>query len=335
MGDVLMTTPVVRALREHFVKSYIAFLVERSSYHVLTDNPNLDEILVLDRERYRNPFYVLSILWKIRQRRFDLVFDFLGNPRSALIAFCSGAPTRVGYDFRVRRYFYSHIVKRDRQSKYAVDFKMDALEAVGIERKGKGLDFFVPDESRTFAEQFINDMAIGENDLLVAVSPTSRRSYKQWPLDRFAQVADWLIATHGAKILLLWGPGERGIVDEVRSFMRYEPIISPETPSIKELGAVLERCDFLISNDNGTKHIAVALGVPTITIHGPSSPVSWTPSLPEHIAVQRESGCERCDRRSCSDLKCLDAVSVRDVEEAVMELAEGVPRLSHIHRAVS
>lgn len=334
MGDVLMTTPVIRALRAHFVRSHIVFLVEKSSYHVLTGNPYLDEILVLDRERYGNLFYMIDMFRKIRGKRFDLVFDFLGNPRSALIASCSGAPVRVGYDFRVRKYFYTHVVKRDMRPKYAVDFKMDALKAVGINGKDHGLDFFVPQESRLFAERFMRRAGITEGDLLVAISATSRRPYKRWGLSRFAQLGDWLITARGARVLLLWGPGERGVVDEVRTLMEQEPIVSPQTPTVKELGALLERCAFLISNDNGTKHIGVALGTPTITVHGPSSPVSWTPSTREHIAVKRESGCARCDRTSCSDLKCLEAVTVEDVKGAVVELFQRVPKLGRLLQAV-
>ena len=108
----------------------------------------------------------------------------------------------------------------------------------------------------------------------MALSPVSRRRYKRWSLDQFARVADWLVERYGARILLLWGPGEREVVDEVQRLMINQALLSPETATIKELGALLERSDLLISNDNGTKHIAVARDVPTITIHGPSSPVS-------------------------------------------------------------
>ena len=330
MGDVLVTTPVIRVLRQHRPRSHIAFLVERPSYHILSGNPYLDEILVLDRERYGSPFYVVNVLRTIRQKRFDLVFDFLGNPRSALIAYCSGARVRVGYDFRVRKHFYTHIVRRDVQPKYAVDFKMDALRAIGIDGRGEHtLDFFVPPEAHLFAEGFVRREGIGQNDVVIAVSPTSRRPYKRWPLSRFARVSDWLIAAWGAKILLLWGPGEREVVGKMRALMEREPIISPQTPTVKEVGALLERCAFLISNDNGTKHIAVALGVPTITIHGPSNPVNWTPATGEHIAVKRESGCVTCERTSCSQFACLEAVAVEDVKEAVVQLSEGVPQVGH------
>ena len=334
MGDVLVTTPVIRALRDRFVSSHIAFLVEKPSYHILSGHPSLDEIIVLDRERYGSLFYMIRTLRAIRRKRFDLVFDFLGNPRSALIAYCSGAPIRVGYDFRVRKYFYTHVVQRDMRPKYAVDFKMDAIKALGIERKEYELDFFIPQASRLFAHQFFESVGILEDDLVVALSPTSRRRYKRWPLERFAHIGDWLLSSLGAKVLLVWGPGEKRVVDEVRSKMKHEPIISPQTPTVKELGALLEGCRFVICNDNGTKHIAVALGIPTITIHGPSSPVSWTPAAKEHIAVKGESGCERCDRKSCSDLTCLEAVTVQDVTEAVGQLAERVDGLRQMLHVV-
>jgi len=107
IGDVLMCTPALRALRKHLPRSHIAFLTERECAAILALNPYLDELLVLDRERYGNPLYWLKKVWQIRRKRFDLVIDYLGNPRSAYISFLSGAKLRVGYDLPGRRFLYN------------------------------------------------------------------------------------------------------------------------------------------------------------------------------------------------------------------------------------
>ncbi len=318
-----MCTPTVRALRSRYKDSHIAFLTEKESSDLLSLNPYLDEVIILDKKRYGNPFYSIKKMWEVRKSSFDLTIDFFGNPRSAYFSFFSGAKHRVGYDYPFRRHFYNLVITDDKTPKYAAQSRLEVLKILGIEDGEVGLDFCIPDEARLFAKKFFEENAIDTNSLLISISPTSRRHFNRWPLERYAQLADWLISQFEAKIILVWGPGEKKVVEEVKHFMRKDPVISWETKSLFELGAILKRCDLHIGNDNGTKHIAVAMGKPTITIYGPHSPVSWTyPDPFRHKFLKKEVDCPDCDRikHECTKLSCLDLITVEDVKKTFVQL---------------
>jgi ADP-heptose:LPS heptosyltransferase len=318
-----MCTPALRALRSRYKDSHIAFLTEKESSDLLSLNPYLDEVIVLDMERYKNLFYSLKKIWRVRRSAFDLVIDFFGNPRSAYFSFLSGAKHRVGYDYPLRRHFYNVLVKNDTTPKYAAQIRLDALKILGIENHKVNLDFFIPDEARLFAKKFFEENKIEPKNLSISLSPTSRRHFNRWAPERYAQLADWLISQFDAKVILVWGPREKSVVEEVKRFMKKEPVISWETKNLFELGAILDECDLHIGNDNGTKHIAVAMDKPTITIYGPHNPISWTyPDFSRHKFLKKEVDCPDCDRikHKCAKLTCLNLITVEDVQKTFVQL---------------
>jgi heptosyltransferase-3 len=323
IGDVLMCTPALRALRKHLPRSHIVFLTEGECADILALNPYLDELLVLDRERYGNPLYWLKKVWQIRRKRFDLVIDYLGNPRSAYISFISGAKLRVGYDLPGRRFLYNRLVKNEGKTGYAAAQKLEALKRVGIESTDLKLDFLLPKEAELFAQRFFREEGIDRSRLVISISPTSRRSFRRWPQERFAQLADWLIHRFGAMVILVWGPKEKEIVERIQHLMKEKPVISWRTKSLFELGAVIRECDLHLGNDNGTKHIAVAVDKPTITIYGPQDPKSWTyPDPSRHRFLKKEVDCPDCDKikHGCVKLSCLDKITVEDVQGVLLQL---------------
>lgn len=324
-----MCTPVVRALRAHLPESYIAFLTEKESADILTLNPYLNEVIVLERERYRDPSYWLKKIWKIRRKRFDLVLDYLGNPRSAYISFLSGAKRRAGYDFPGRRLLYNLAVKNEGTSAYSAEHKLKLLKALGIESSDLRLDFFLPREAELFAKGFFREMDVDRRNLVVSISPTSRRHFRRWPLERFARLADWLIWQFKTTVVLVWGPGEKGAVERVEDMMKERPVISWRTSNLFQLGAILGECDLHIGNDNGIKHVAVAMGKPTITIYGPQDPKNWTyPDFSRHKFLKMETDCPDCDKmkEKCRALTCLDSITVDQVKETFLQLLKDLEK---------
>ncbi len=324
-----MCTPALRALRTNFPQSHISFLVERESSDLLTSNPHLDEVIILERGKYKNPLYCLKKIWQIRKKRYDLVIDFLGNPRSAYISFFSGASRRIGYDLPWRRLLYNEIVKNDRRPKYSATHKLEALKTLGVEGLEVKPEFFISEEGELFSQRFLKESGIDRNKLNISVSPTSRRHFRRWPAERFARLGDWLISRLGANVILVWGPGEAGVVEKIKSLMHQRPVISPRTENLFQLGAILKSCDLHIGNDNGTKHIAVAVGRPTITIYGPQDPVSWTyPDSSRHRYLKEEVDCPDCDKikHRCTRLTCLDQITVKDVQEVFLQLLDDLKK---------
>ena len=215
IGDVLMTTPSIRMLRESFPDAEMTFLTESPSDQVLNENPYLQEILL-----YRKPESIsdsLHYFLNLRSRKFDCVIDFYGNPRSALMSRFSGAPMRIGFDFRGRGLAYTHPVKISEKATYSAADKAQLLKPLGISVSDFRLDFFPNEKDQIYAEKLFKRLGIEENDFVVSLSPVSRQRYKVWPADRFANVADWLVEKYNAKILFLFGPHEKHFVESVRT----------------------------------------------------------------------------------------------------------------------
>lgn len=323
IGDVLMCTPALRALRSRYKDSHIAFLTEKESSDLVSLNPYLDEVIVLDKKRYKNPLYSIKKIWKVRKSSFDLVIDFLGTPRSAYFSFLSGAKRRVGYNYPFRRRFYNIVIKDNQIPQYAALSRLEALKILEIENREVELDFFISDQARLFAQIFFKENKIEPKHLTISISPTSRRHFRRWALERYAQLADWLISQFDAKIILVWGPGEKEVVEKVKHLMKKDAIICWETKNLFELGAILRKCDLHIGNDNGPKHIAVAMGQPTITIYGPQNPISWTyPDFSRHKFLKKEVDCPDCDKikHKCTKLSCLDLITLEDVQKVFLQL---------------
>ncbi|HKZ21932.1 MAG TPA: glycosyltransferase family 9 protein [candidate division Zixibacteria bacterium] len=332
IGDVLMCTPVIRALRQKYPQSHLAFLTEEESKSILENNPNLNQVIVWDKNKYSNWFYALKKIKEIRDKKFDLVIDLLGTPRTALASFLSGSKKRIGFAYRFRKIFYNLKVVPDQQEKYGALYKLDSLKPLRIEPRDCKLDMVIDSKAKSFAQKFFMENKISDSDFKITISPTARRRFNFWFLDRYAQVADGLMEKYSAKVILVWGPGEKEIVEKIASLMKFKPITSSETSTLLELAAILGQCDLHLGNDNGTKHIATAVGVPTVTIYGPHSPVSWTyPDSSQHKFVKKNCPCVNNERKkhSCTKVTCLDSISVDDVQQVLNSIISNLPKLKN------
>ena len=313
IGDVLMTTPSIRLLRESFPEAELTFLTEAPSDQVLQNNPYLDEIIIYRKAKTFNE--TISFLGNLRKSQFDCVIDFFGNPRSALMSRISGAPIRIGFGFRGRSWAYTHPVKISSAVTYAAQDKAQLLNPLGIYAKDFGLDFIAEEKDRIYAERLFEQVGIEESDFVVSLSPVSRQLYKVWPAERFAEIADWLVQKYDAKILFLYGPGEEYFIDAVRKEMKKQTLPDYDIPTLTETLAILNRVDLHLGNDNGPRHFAVAGGTPTLTIFGRPWAANWTPhQSTQHRALEYDPGCKnKCTYPKC-DLECLTGVTVEAVQ---------------------
>ena len=308
-----MTTPSIRVLRESFPEASLTFLTEQPSDQVLKDNPFLDEILI--RQKSESFLQSVSFLKEIRKLKFDCVIDFFGNPRSAMVTRFSGAPIRIGFNFRGRRWAYTHSVEINSEVTYAAKDKALLLEPLGIFSKNFELDFFENEKDKNFVAELFKKLGIENNDFVVSLSPVSRQPYKVWPPERFAKTADWLVKNYGAKILFLFGPKEEHFVDAVRNAMNQNALPDYDLPTLSETFSILNRVDLHLGNDNGPRHFAVAAGTPTVTIFGRPWAANWTPpQKTEHYSLEFDPGCKsNCNYPKCN-LECLKGVSVEAVQ---------------------
>lgn len=315
IGDVLLTTPAVAALRRRFPRARLDFLVEPPGAEALAGNPGISEILVYKTQSHWDYWRWLG---RIRGRRYDWVIDYMGNPRSALLAFFSGAALRAGPAHVAHRWAYNRPLVQSDQTCYGAIEKLRVLRPLGVEADE---DSFMP------KVYFPPEASPGNR---VGLAPASRKATRRWPAASYAALGKSLRRRHGCEILVFWGPGERDLAEEVARGVGEGARITPQTPTLETAARLLAGCRLLVTNCSGSKHLACALGVPTLTIHGSSDPVSWTPPHPNHRAVRLESlSCIGCRLNECPyDLECMKQLSPETVLAAADALLTGPARIA-------
>ncbi len=309
IGDVLLSTPAARALKSKFPQASIHFLVEPPSVEVVRDQPFIDEVLVYDPRSFAD---TLAWLSRIRSRSYDLVVDFMGNPRTALLTFCSDAPYRAGPAHVFHRWAYNIRLPQSAQTFYAAREKIRMLAPLGVPDEASPRPMW-PRAPRARAED------------LVGLMPASRKVTRRWPAEHYAALGRLMRDKLGVKVLVFWGPGEQQLAQEVAEGIGKNAFLCPKTTSLQELAEQISRCKLVVTNCAGPKHIAVALDVPTLTIHSSSDPKAWTPLTERHRAIRRdELHCIGCMKNECPyDLECVKELTPERVFAAAQAMLQG------------
>ena len=310
LGDVILTVPAVDALKKLYPGAKLDFLVEAPGAEALKGHPSIDETLVYDA---RGIWDALALARRIRARRYDWVVDFLANPRTALLTAFSGARLKAGPAHVARRWAYNRLMLQSPAPCYAALEKIRWLASLELD-----VDLTQVLPRLHLAERPANC----EN--IVGLIPPSRKDTRRWPAASYARLGRLLRDKHGCRLKIFWGPGEKPLAEEVARAIGEHAELAPETPTIADLARELAACRVVVSNCAGAKHVAVALGVPTVTIHGSSDPAVWTPVHPDHRFVRLEElDCIGCRRNDCPyGLECLRQLPAERVLPAVSELLE-------------
>lgn len=326
LGDVLLTTPALRALRHAYPQAEIAVVVDDVLEPLLRRNPHVDRVWTYARRAPRRGDG-WRLLQALRRERYDLVIDLHGTPRTAWISWWSGAPNRVGYALRGRGRLYNFRVPRDtdragrRSALYAAHTNLEIVARCGVRGPALADTSLVyigdPDIERRMRA------ALGpatNGRPRIGVAPAGTWQAKTYPLEFFTTAAERL-AAH-ADVVVLWGPGERDLAEAIRQRMQREARLAPET-DLDELAALLGNLDLLVCNDSGVKHLAVACGTPTLTLFGPTRPGSWTPPAGPHRALRSRVPCLECNLTRCAHHVCMRTLDPAWVEASALELLAG------------
>lgn len=331
IGDVLLTTPAIRALKRLYPKSRIDFLTEPPCHEVLAGNPDIDELLV-----YGKGFgglglgaIIQQIRWtfRLRQRDYDWVIDYMGNPRSAVLTYLSGAKVKAGPAHVAHRWAYSHRMRQSVRTCYAGLEKIRMLRS--LELKPDESDFLpllnIPRASRAWADSWAASFSGPSEYPLIGLIPSSRKATRRWPAKSYSELGRLLVKRIHARIVVFWGTGEEALAREVAHGIGAAAQPSPPTRTLQDLAALIRCCRMVITNCNGPKHIAVACGVPTLTIHGSSDPDSWNPPDHSRFPFIRKSDlfCIGCRLNACPyHLECMRDLSAEAVARKALELLE-------------
>lgn len=318
LGDIVMTTPVVEALKERYPGARIHYLAASAYADVLEENPFLEGII---RMGDGAASYAKTVR-RLRSMDFTAALDLFYTPAIANLLLLSGIPVRIGGARRCRKLFYTMTWKPPADGRSAVKQHMYPLRMLDVPRvdgmprvylSGREMEL---GRSRLAAACGGGSMGRG----VVAIHPGGSWPSKRWPPPRFGELAKRLIFS-GRKVILLTGPGEESIVNEVRSTAP-GAVLAP-TMGIRETASLIKACDALVADDGGILHLSVALGLPTVGIFGPTEPDVWFPyegKGPFEVAGGKEE-CAPCHLHRCGDPRCMEAVKVDEIEERLARVS--------------
>ncbi len=323
LGDVLLSTPVIKALRQKFPQSYICMLVSPYTKDALEGNPDLDEVIIFDKDaKNKGWLAALKFAWLLRKKKFDLAVVLHPTIRLHLLTFLAGIPKRLGYD-RKFGFLLTDRIKHTKQygQKHESEYALDLIRYLGIQPQDKTLFMPIKQESEKWLDVLFSQAQIKDSDQLLVIHPAASCPSKIWPAERFAQVADRLAQKYGFKVIVVSGPKDMQKAQEMIKNMRIKALNLAGKTSVSQLASLLRRCRLFISTDSGPIHMASALGVPVIAIFGRSqaglSPQRWGPLGEKNRILYKTVGCTTCLAHNCQkDFACLKATTVEDVLKA-------------------
>jgi ADP-heptose:LPS heptosyltransferase len=306
-GDVLLLTPVVKAIKTEFPSGRISFLVNEKESILIKDFPLIDNLILLKKfsrkgivNYFRYIFYNISVIKKIRGMKLDVVIDFIGNPKSALITLFSGAYVRIGRYHGLRSIAYNNIIEKPPADTNTVIKRLAHLKPIGIDAVYISPVIMLNQQDKKFGDNYIKSLKLPANRRIVILAPNSPRSSRRWKAEYFTHVGKALIKKYNVKILLVWGPGEEAYTKAICDDIVPDGEMIPMT-TLTEMAAIISKADLIISNDSSPKHIANALGVRSIAIYGPTNPYSWNDiDMKKNPALSADVPCIRCEKRVCA-----------------------------------
>jgi predicted lipopolysaccharide heptosyltransferase III len=342
IGDVVLTTPIVRALRRRFPDARLCYLVETVAAPVIAANPHVDDVITLEYRRgWARIRDDVAMAAGLRRRRLDVAIDLHGGPRSGWLTWASGAPLRIGYDVPGRGWMYTRRVARGPAltPRHSVINQWDLLNALDPAFAALPSPDTDPVEMPADAAALarvtsrLATAGIGTNERPVLMHVSARNSFRRWPETSFADVAAGL-SRAGHPVIVMGGPSDRDAAARVLDTARTRAgadgrrVIGGEGLTLTELRAAMERCALFVGGDSGPLHIAATSRIPIVALYGPTLPAVWAPwrpaTLPWRAVDAGALPCRPCAQRACEpgDFRCLTSIPPSAVLNAAMSLLE-------------
>jgi ADP-heptose:LPS heptosyltransferase len=339
IGDVIFTTPAIRAVRRTFPDASITYLVEEHAAAVVRDNPHLDRVMVIDRARgWRRVIQDLTVAQQLRHQGFDIVVDFHGGPRGSFLTWASGARVRLGYEVKGRSWMYTTAVARPRElrPRHSVENQWDLLPhlspalAGSPDRTADRTEMAANPEADARVARRLQDAGVAAEHRLIVIHVSAGNPFRRWPTEHFETLAVQLGAADPVRrIILTSGPSEveaaRQIADRARQRLgaaKGDTVLAGQEFTLTELRSLVARAALFIGGDSGPLHVASTTDVPIVGLYGPTLPVRSAPWRPEALVTEAvelaDLPCRPCDQRQCEpgDFRCLTTVAPDVVSQA-------------------
>jgi ADP-heptose:LPS heptosyltransferase len=295
LGDLLITTPAIRAVRRRFPNAYIGVVVREYTAPVIWDNPNVDEIIVYYEKLKKWNMQMFSLF--LDQLRRDGGYDcaivlntISRSVSSDIIAVLSKAkyiigPDHLKLDPDMPEKIYNVITPRSQHQQLEIEHNLDIVKAIGVPADGYEYDLSLDEEEQKEANKIYHELHLESGSMKIGVHFGTLDPTRRFPLPKLARVIDWIKNNTESDVILIVGPNEVRMRDELLRMLKTKVACAPQMP-LRISAAFIQRLNLFLCNDTGTLHIASALRVPTLSFHSANDPAVWKPPHPRHTAVR-------------------------------------------------
>lgn len=325
IGDIVLCGPAFEAIRSGYPSAEITCVVDDLFEDLVHGNPNIDRVLSFRKglRGIRRVASNLQLFYRVFRTRFDLVVDFHGGPKGALLTGVSMAPYRVGQKHRTRNWVFN-ITEIPGEDPHSLDNGLKLTRALGLPDPPE-IRFYLPHSKTAEAdiERDLTGRGIGASEFTVMIHPGARVWFKRWPNENLYRVVDWLRKEYNATVVVAGNALDREELDGFREKFGGEVHLFPDL-SLLHLIALIRKCRLFIGNDSGPMHLAAVLGIPTIALFGPSDPRIWGPRGDGPKKVFQAGGfeCMPCDQKNCVRLgdHCMLHIHPEEVIRGIGEM---------------
>jgi len=328
IGDVIHTLPSLAELRRLYPGAHITWVVEEAAADLILGHPHLEEVLVSRRKSWMKDFQsgkfaatlrdMQLFIRRLLSRRYDLVIDFHGLLKSAVVVFLSGGKRKLGYDSwqEMSGLFLNEKIPED-MSKHAVDRYLDFLRYLDADVRKAEFVLPLTDGTREQARRLLNQYQLAEKSY-IAVNPIAFWETKLWDNGKFAQLADEIKKNLKLDVIFTGNDGRDAA--DILSRMKGNGINLGGKTSLPVLAEIYKSARAVITTDSGPMHLAAAVGTPVVALFGPTDPARTGPYGEGHIVIRADLACSPCLLKKCPTRECMAAITPEQVLAAVARI---------------
>ncbi len=320
IGDVVYNTAVYSPLKRHFSDSHLTVLVERPSYDLVCNHPDVDEVLCFEKGSIweQLQFYRQLIL-----TRYDVVIDMHEGTRGAVMCLLTRAHIKIGHKFAKRSFVYNTKLEfSDFHPQFPIDYQVSLIKKMGVSFTEIAPSIHISNSAKLRAKNLLLKNEIKESDKYCVIHPGTKKIYDQWQYKKFARLVEVIPEKYGVEVVLTCGPGEESQVENILKFVQNGQIKYIQT-GLQELGSITQGALFVLCHNGGFMHLASALGTPVIALFGVVHPRTWKPLGEKDQVIYKNIECSPCykhtRKKKCyaGDAECKRVIEVEDVIKAV------------------
>jgi heptosyltransferase-2 len=330
VGDAIMTTPVIRAVRKNFPEAHITVLAKPWVIPVYASNPHVDKIMVYDHERrHKMGMGTLRLAKDIRHCRFDLAILMQNAFEAALLVFLAKVPLRVGYNTDARTLLLKPAIPLDPALKktHLIDYYLGILKGAGLATYGRDMELYISQADQAAAARLLSGNKKKGAARLLGINPgATGGTAKRWFPDRYAALCRRLSESFDTRILIFGGPGDHDLGEQIAAMAPGCCLNLAGKTGLGQAFALIHRCDLFVTNDSGLMHAAAALHIPQVAVIGSTDPVATSPDSPVSSMIRIPVSCAPCLKDECpTDHACMDRITVDMVFDTCCRLLNTRP----------